>query len=136
MPLSGEVQLSQNGLVPTARTLTNGVPLDVAVLDAAGNQLAGFDASRPSAAALTSVTVAAVSILLAAANPARRQLVLFNDGGNIVYVAFAATATTTAFTVRVPANGSYETVRDGYTGDVSAIRASGTGAVRVTEITT
>ena len=136
MPLSGEVQLSQNGLVPTARTLTNGVPLDVAVLDAAGNQLAGFDASRPSAAALTSVTVAAVSILLAAANAARRQLVVFNDGGNIVYVAFGVTATTTAFTVRIPVNGSYETVRDGYTGDVSAIRASGSGAVRVTEITT
>ena len=136
MPLSGEVQIVQNGLIPSARTLANGVPLDVAVVDLQGNQLGGFDASRPSAATLATITVTNASVLLAAANAARRQLVVFNDGGNIVYVAFAATATTTAFTVRIPANGTYETVRDGYTGDVSAIRASGSGPVRVTEVTT
>jgi hypothetical protein len=125
------------GLFPgSARELPNASPIDVALVNPQGDQLAGFDSSRPANAVITGPTVTNVSSVIAAANAARRQLILFNDGGNIAYVAFAGTASLTAFTLRIPANGSYETPLDSYTGDVSAIRASGSGVIRVTEITT
>jgi hypothetical protein len=131
------------------RTLTNTYALDVALVDANGDQLTTpFDvnvantpldvnitASYPASSTLTSVPVATTSITLAAANANRRQLLLFNDGSNVVYIAFAATATSTAFSVRIAANGFYETPLNGYTGIVTAIRTSGSGAVRVTEVT-
>ena len=136
MPLSGDIRINQDGVVPSVRDLTNANPFDVAMVDANGDQIVGFDSSRPDTSALTSVTVATVSISLLASNPLRRQFLLFNDGTNNVFVAFAAVASTTAFTVRIPANGFYESVPDGYTGDVFAIRSAGSGAVKVTEITT
>lgn len=136
MSLSGAVELVQNGITVDALDLTNSNPLAVAVVDTTGTQLGGFDPSRPASATLTNVTVTNTSVLIAAANPARRQLMVWNDGGNVVYVAFAATATTTAFTVRISPNQLWESTLNGYTGDVSAIRASGSGPVRVTEVTT
>ena len=119
------------------RDFLNGVrAADVAVVDAAGVQLSGFDASRPATATLTTVVVSAVTTLLAASNAARRQVLLVNKSGRKIFVAFAATATTAAWTKEIANNNEWESPLDGYTGDISAITGSGSGDVMVTEVTT
>lgn len=110
--------------------------MDVAVVNGAGVQLTGFDGSRPASATLSTVVAGVVSGVLVAANPARRRVVFHNDGGTTVFIAFAATATTTAFTIVLGKNGTYDGPLNDYTGDISAITASGSSNVRVTEITT
>ncbi len=108
---------------------------DVALFDANGVQLSGFDASRPANATLTQPTVTNASSVLAAANPARRQLIVQNTSGRNIFIAFAATATTAAYTQLVANNGSWSSELNGYTGVVSVIVASGSGTIRVTEVT-
>jgi len=110
--------------------------VDVAVLDPSGNQLAGFDGSRPATAGLATVVVSTTSIVLAASNAARRRIVIHNDSTGVVFIAFAATATVSAFTYELGGNATYDGPLNDYTGVISAIRASGSSNVRVTEITT
>ena len=86
-------------------------------------------------ATITSVTVGTSSIVVKAANVARRQIIVVNDGGTVVFLAFAATASTAAYTVRLAANDRYESPLGGYVGVVSGIRSSGSSAVIVTEVT-
>lgn len=108
----------------------------VAVVDGAGAQLTGFDPSRPATATITTVVVGTVSVVLAAANAARRRLVIHNDSAGTVFVAFAATATSSAFTYELGGNSTFDGPLNDYTGVVSAIRAASSSNVRVTEITT
>lgn len=110
--------------------------MDVAVVDGAGNHVTGFDSSRPANATLTSVATSTTSAVLAAANAARRGLFVHNDSGKILYVAFAATASASAFTAAIGANQSVLFPSEGYTGVVAGVLSSGTGNARVTEVTT
>jgi len=117
------------------RSLTNARPLDVAMNDANGDQLTGFDSSRPATAVLTTVAASVVSVLFLASNVARRQAGIVNDSSKTLYLAFAATASTTAFTKLLGAGAQYETPLDGYTGAISGIWSSASGNARITEIT-
>ena len=123
------------GLYPgSVREVGAATAADVVILDALGNPVFGFNPSKPDTATLTQPTVNNVSSLIAADNPARRGLIIVNTSGAKIFIAFAPTATTAAYTIDM-ANGSvWELPKDGYTGDVSAIRASGSGTIRVTEI--
>ncbi len=116
--------------------LTNATAAVVAMVDANGDQLAGFDSSRPANAALASVPSSITSVVLAAANPARRQLVIVNVSTKVLSVAFAATASVAAFSFQLAANGIYESPINGYTGIVSGIWAAVNGSAKVTEVTT
>ena len=109
--------------------------LDVAITDGLGGHVTGFDPSKPAVATLTSVVTSTTSALLLAANAARRGFYLHNVSARALHVAYAATATTAAFTFLVPANSGFEGPLQGYTGDISAIHALGTGAAKVTELT-
>ena len=135
MPLAGDVELKQNGLVPSARALTDATPLDVAIVDGNGDQLTGFDPSRPGTATITSVPSAITSSVLLAANPARRKVLVYNDSTKKLYVAFAATATTGAYTVQLPAGGFYESDVNCYTGVISGIWNAVNGNALVTSVT-
>lgn len=108
----------------------------VAVVDTTGTQLAGFDQSRPATAALTNVASVTTSVVLAAANAARRGLIIVNDSTKVLYVAFAATASATAFTYKLGGGATVELPLNGYTGVVSGIWATANGNARITEITT
>ena len=123
-------------LAATIRVLTGARALDVAVVDGAGAQLTGFDSSRPANAALTTVAASATSVSLLASNTARRQVLIVNDGNADLYIAFAATASVTAFSVLLPKNGEWASVLNSYTGAISGIWSSATGSARITEITT
>ena len=85
------------------------------------------------AATLASPAAAATTaVLLPAAT--RRGGVIFNEGSTILYLAFAATASLTAYTVQVPVNGSYQLdPAIAYGGPISGIWAgSPTGSARTT----
>src|SRR3990167_8860329 len=122
-------------LTAAVRLLTNTRALDVAVVDGNGDQLTGFNASRPANATLATVATSTTTAVLQASNAARAQLLIVNDSNKPLLVAFAATATTTDYSVLIPGNGQWESVLNGYTGDVAAILESGTGSARVTEVT-
>ena len=94
------------------------------------------DPSRPATAALTSVAASAITVSLLAANAARRQVIIVNDGSKTLYIAFAATASTTAFTARLGGGNEYVSVLNSYTGAISGIWDSANGSARITEITT
>lgn len=87
-----------------------------------------------STAVLTSVTASASTQQLVAANTARKKLIIFNDSSAILYVAFAATASLTAFTYKIAAGSSIELNLPIYPGVISGIWDSATGAARITEI--
>lgn len=120
----------------TIRFLANARPLDVAVVDGLGDQLTGFDSSRPANATITSVGASVTSVTIAAANAARRQLIVVNDGNKTLYLAFAATATTAAYTYLVAAGQTYTGPVNGYTGIVTGIWSAANGNAIVTEVTT
>jgi len=121
-------------LTASVRELTNARAIDVAMVDATGDQLTGFDSSRPASAVLTSVAGSAVSVVLLAANAARRQWMIVNDSTKTLKVAFAATASATAFSILLGAGAAYESSRDSYTGVIAGIWASANGNARMTEI--
>ena len=118
----------------STRQLSDARAIDVALLDTAGNQLSGFDTSRPATAAHTTVPSAAVSTTLLAANPARRSFILWNNSNKTLYVIFGATATLTAFTFVLGPGGNYESKMDDYTGIISGIWNAANGDAQVTEI--
>ncbi len=113
------------------------ISADVALVDGNGDQLTGFDSSRPATAVLTAVPFSVTSQVLLASNPARRQFKVYNATNKPVNLAYAATASAAAFTEIVPNGASFESVLDSYTGVISAFWAvTATGSLHVTEITT
>ena len=85
--------------------------------------------------ALTSVAAAITSTTLLALNANRKGAYFYNDSTAILYIALAATAATTAYTVQLPANGYYEMPEKPiYTGAITSISSAANGNVRVTEL--
>jgi hypothetical protein len=124
-------------LSPSLVILPNDIrAASVALYDASGNQLSGFDSSRPATATLTSVPASVTSVVLAALNAARRQLIIVNNGSKTLYVAFAATATTSAFSFIISSNATWIGNMNSYTGVVSGIWSAVNGNAQVTEIAT
>jgi hypothetical protein len=85
------------------------------------------------AAALSSVTAAITSTSLLAANPARRGVQLHNNSTSVLYLAYAATATATAYTVYVPSMGTWEMPQPIYTGALTGIWVAANGSAKITE---
>lgn len=124
------------GLTATIRELLNSRPFDVAVVDAQGDHVTGFDSSRPATAAITSVASSATSVSLLAANAARRRVIVHNDSTKTLRIAFGVAASATVFSVIVPSKAQYESPLNDYTGELFGIWDSANGSARVTEITT
>ncbi|MEP6651815.1 MAG: hypothetical protein ABJA82_00560 [Myxococcales bacterium] len=86
-------------------------------------------------ATLTSVTASITSVTCVASNASRRGAFIYNDSTALLYAAFAASASTSAFTVRIASQGYYEMPSYSvYTGIITCIWPSAAGAARVTEI--
>lgn len=89
--------------------------------------------TQPTTPTETNITMTGSSVTLFALNTARRNAMVFNDSGVIVYVKFGSTASATSFTVKMVDQAYYELPNPVYTGIVTALGAS--GVVRVTEVT-
>lgn len=91
--------------------------------------------SGAATATLTNVSASASTVSLLASQVRRAGAIFFNDSDAILYLAFAATSSTTAFTYRIDPYGTLELPMPVYTGAISGIWSSATGAVRITELT-
>ena len=84
---------------------------------------------------LTSVASSASTVVLLASNAARKGAYFYNDSTAILYLAFAATASTSAYTLQIPTNGFYEMPPiPVYTGTISGIWSAANGNARITEL--
>lgn len=92
--------------------------------------------AKPSeAATVAKVNSSASSVTVAAANAARRALMIYNSDTNDLMLKFGATASATSFSVYIPGGGFWE-MQPGapYTGKLDGIwTAAGSGAAFVTE---
>lgn len=83
---------------------------------------------------LTSVSGSASSVTLLAASGTTKGFIVYNDSAAILYVAYSATATTSAYSEKLFPNASTSLISF-YTGIVTGIWASATGSARVTQFT-
>lgn len=99
-------------------------------------------ANKVATPTLTNVAASASSVTLLSATSTRRQVILVNDSAAICYVKFGTTASTSSYTVQMPAIASgvashlFIDENPVYTGRIDAIWASATGNMRITEIAT
>lgn len=85
---------------------------------------------------ITSVTNATSSFSVLATNANRKGFVIHNDSTATVFVAFAATASATAFTLRLTSQASYiSNSLPIYRGVISGIASAVNGSLRITELT-
>jgi hypothetical protein len=85
---------------------------------------------------ITSPTNAITSFSVLASNANRKGFVIHNDSTTTVFIAFAATASSTAFTVRLTSQASYiSNSLPIYRGIISGIAVAANGNLRVTELT-
>ena len=89
--------------------------------------------ANPSTATLTNVASSASSVTLLSANTSAKLRSIFNDSTTVLYVKYGATASTSSYTVQIPAGGYYEFPQPLYNGRVDGIWASANGNARVTE---
>ena len=103
-------------------------------------------AAAPSTATVTQVPSSATSVTLQAANDLRRQLIVENASTQILYLKFGTAASSTSYTVSLPAGGIYElppiapvvwageVVGGCYAGIVTGAWVSADGYAYVTEV--
>lgn len=128
-PIAG--QAGVQGASGTVTALTQRVVLATDVALPAGTNAIG-KITQPATPTLANVTMTGSSVTLQASNTARRNLMIFNDSGVVVYVKLGTTASSTSFTVKMVDQSYYELPDPVYTGIVTALGAS--GDVRVTEV--
>jgi len=113
---------------PTAMSAdNNAVPF---WLDRRGRQVVTMQAGT---ATLANVSGATSSTTLIAANTLRKGATIHNDSTAILYLKFGSAASSTSFTIKMFEDDYYE-VPYGYSGIITGIWASATGAARCTEI--
>ena len=81
-------------------------------------------------ATVTNISVGVSSTTLSASNAAKTKVAIYNETGTL-YVKLGSTASSTSYSYRLTANAVLEL--SGYYGLVTAIKASGTTSVLVTE---
>lgn len=87
-------------------------------------------------ATLSNVSGSASSVTVLAANTGRKGAAFFNDSTSAAYLKFGSTASTSSFTVKLfPAQTFFIESDPIYTGIVTGIWDTATGAMRVTELT-
>jgi hypothetical protein len=85
-------------------------------------------------------TVGTVSVVVLAANPARRELIIVNTGVTVIYLGLGQTPTVNAFHIPLNAGSSVNDgtggnfVSDTWKGSVSAIGPVSNGSIVVTEL--
>lgn len=91
-------------------------------------------AATASTATLTNVASSATTVQALAANTARVGCTVYNDSSAILYLKFGTTASTSSYTVQIPAGGFYEFGAPVYTGRLDAIWSAANGNARITEL--
>jgi hypothetical protein len=83
---------------------------------------------------LSNVSGSASSVTLLAANTGRRGAIIVNDSSAVLYVKFGSSASNTSYTYRLVSYATLEIPQPIYSGIITGIWASATGAARITEL--
>ena len=86
-----------------------------------------------SSATVASVSSSASAVTCLAANSSRNMAMLFNHSTQLAYVKYGSSASSSDYTVAVPASGYFEMPRPIYRGIVTCIWASANGSMKTTE---
>ena len=126
---------SRSGAVKITWTVTGTTPSFTQVFSALQPK-AGVAAS-PSTATLTNVAAASSSTSMLSANSERKSGAIFNDSVTSMYIHMGGgTASTSAFSTKVPPGGYFEFPQPCVTGAITAIwDATASGNARITEYT-
>lgn len=131
-----DLTYKQADLVVTLTDETN-----TAAITAAGAVLVDGSAAiaTSTTATLSSVAGNLSSVSILASNTSRKMAAVFNDSTHnnaVLYLKFGTTASTTSYTVQIPAGSYYEFPTPIYTGAVDGIWSSNaTANARITEFT-
>jgi hypothetical protein len=89
-----------------------------------------------STATRTNVTAAITDTSLLTSNASRKGAIFYNDSTAILYLAYGAgAASTTSYSVQVPANGYFEIPPPAiYSGAIRGVWSAANGTVRITEL--
>jgi len=114
--------------------LTNALKVDGSAVTQPVSGTVTVTPAKGSSCTPTQVACSTTNATLKASNASRKGLVIYNDAAVALYVKFGATASSTSFTVKLPAATVYEiSGPEIYTGIVDGILASGTGNAYVSE---
>ena len=133
VPISGTVTAS--GPLTDTQLRATAVPISGTVTANAGTGTLATNVAAATAATLANVASSASNGTLLASNTSRRGAMVHNDSTQVLYLKYGATASTTSYTVKVPADGYFEFPAPTYTGIVDGIWAAANGNARLTEIT-
>ena len=86
----------------------------------------------PQAATLANVASGTATTTVFAATPKLNGRTVFNDSTAILYLKFGANASTTSYTVQIPAASYYEFPAPPYSGQVDGAWATANGNARTT----
>lgn len=119
--------------VPISGTVTATGPLTDAELRATPVPISGTVSigAASSTATVTNVSVSTTVATLSASNAAKTKVIIHNENGTL-FVKLGSGATAASYTYRLVANTVVEI--SGYTGIITAIKATGTSAALVTEV--
>ncbi len=110
---------------------------DTASINADGSiNVANVTSVVSSTAVLATLASSTSTQVALAANSDRKGFLLFNDSTTNCFVAFAATASTSTFTMKLIPGMTYQNEAIIYTGIISAIWDSANGNLRITELVT
>lgn len=121
-------------LIPTSlgqKTMAN----SLAVVIASDQSTVPVSAPVASTATLTSVSASTSSVSLLALNTSRKGAIFYNESNSGCYMAFASTASASAFTIFIPAHDVFVMDKTVYTGAISGIWNVAVGAMKITELT-
>ena len=85
-------------------------------------------------ATLTAVPASVTSVSLLTARPDRKGAVIVNDGAATLHIAYAATASLTAYSYKMPPNSTFEMPLPIWSGAISAIWNGALGSAVITEL--
>lgn len=83
----------------------------------------------------SNVSASATAVTALSANSSRKKAVFHNDSTSVCYLKCGSSASSTSYTYRMTQQSTVELEMPVYTGIVTAIWDSATGALRVTEFT-
>lgn len=92
--------------------------------------------ANPTNSAVSRVSASVTAVTLAASQVLRVGLIVYNDSTSDMYIKFGSSASSTDFSYFVLAGTTFEALNGvSYTGIVTGIWVSATGAAQVTELT-
>ncbi len=126
-------QTSLSAIAASLDDLVDGSISDVAqdsTLQDIGDRL-----TKTTTSSVSSVAANASTVTLLSAESDRLSFSCYNDSSSSLYLKYGATASTTSFTVKIPANGFYEAPSPVYVGVIDGIWDTAIGSARLTELT-